>query len=296
MSEPLKRAVRAAVLRLLYPLVKLLLEAGVGVGDLMALVKVAYVRAAREQGRQSGGEQRRPNASRIAVVTGLTRAEVAEILPSVDDEPTDSDRPRQRAERVLSGWWNDPDFQDDTGAPAVLPLQGARRSFEALCERYSGERGRTSPVLSELLRVRAARRLKDGTIEALSRTYATVRWDPDGIAALGDQLSEHCTTLVHNLKHPGRPLFSGRVLNARLKPFYRRVLVRDLEQQAETLIEKADDALNDPQHTVKPSAEPDGSMRLGLCVYLFEAGEADERGEADAPEKTQRRMPRARKK
>ena len=51
MSESLKGAVRSAVLRLLDPLVKWLLAAGIGVGDFVTLVKVAYVRAAREQGR-----------------------------------------------------------------------------------------------------------------------------------------------------------------------------------------------------------------------------------------------------
>src|SRR6267378_3126885 len=86
MSESLKAAIRAAVLRLLEPLVKWLLEAGVGVGDLMALVKIVYVRAARDQGRASGTELMRPNVSRIAVVTGLTRIEVASILASSDAE------------------------------------------------------------------------------------------------------------------------------------------------------------------------------------------------------------------
>ena len=54
MSEGLKRALRAAALRFLGPWVKLLLEAGVGVGEFTSWVKVAYVRAARERGETSG--------------------------------------------------------------------------------------------------------------------------------------------------------------------------------------------------------------------------------------------------
>ncbi|TLZ31612.1 MAG: hypothetical protein E6K32_19880 [Gammaproteobacteria bacterium] len=79
MSETLKAAVHAAILRMLGPLVRLLLAVGIGVGDFMALVKVVYVRAARDVGREKRGELR-PNASRIAVVTGLTRGDVAAIL------------------------------------------------------------------------------------------------------------------------------------------------------------------------------------------------------------------------
>ena len=124
MSESLKAAVRLAVLRILDPLVKWLIEAGLGVGDLVALVKIAYVRAARERGLAGGGEAKRPNVSRIAVVTGLTRVEVTNILATGAADPV-YDRGRQRAERVLSGWWNDVVFQDPSGHPAVLPLRVA---------------------------------------------------------------------------------------------------------------------------------------------------------------------------
>src|SRR5215471_10440626 len=121
MSESLKAAVRAAVLRLLDPLVRWLMKAGVGIGDLIPLVKIAYVRAAREQGLTSGTDLVRPNTSRIAVLTGLTRREVRSILAAATEEPV-HDRGRQRAERVLAGWWNDPSFQDSLGRPAALPL------------------------------------------------------------------------------------------------------------------------------------------------------------------------------
>ena len=143
MSESVKLAVRLAVLRILDPLVKWLLQAGLGVGDLMSLVKVAYVRAAREQGLESHGENQRANASRIAVVTGLTRAEVANIL-SGDQLENPYRRGRQRAERVLSGWWNDPAFQDSAGRPRILQLRGAKGSFAGLVDQYSGERSRAA--------------------------------------------------------------------------------------------------------------------------------------------------------
>ena len=141
MSESLKSAVRLAVLRLLDPLVKWLLEAGVGVGDFVSLVKLAYVRAARDQGRASGGESNRPNASRISVVTGLTRSRSPIFSLPIRPSPVmiagasvpnaffraGGTIPRSRSQRE----------------PAVLPVRGGRRSFAALVERYSGERWRS---------------------------------------------------------------------------------------------------------------------------------------------------------
>jgi len=265
MSESLKRAVRTAVLRLLGPLVKLLLDAGIGVGEFTAMAKMAYVRAARLQAEGNG---RMPSATRIAVVTGLTRKEVAAILAAGEAETAGSDRGRQRAERVLTGWWNDSDFHDEIGHPAALSERGGRRSFAALCERYSGD-PRFVAILEELLRVRAVRRRRDGRIEAVSRTYATVRWDPDGVAALGEELADHCSTLLHNLEHPSRPHLVRRIANARLDARYVPMLIRDLEERALVMTDSMDDALNHPQYTVMPGENRE-ARRLGLGVYLFE--------------------------
>lgn len=279
MSESLKAAIRAAVLRLLGPLVKWLLEAGVGVGDLMALVKIAYVRAARDQARTAGSELMRPNVSRIAVVTGLTRTEVTSILASSDAERP-HDRGRQRAERVLSGWWNDSAYQDSSGSPAVLPLRGRGRSFAALVERYSGERLLAASILEALLRVKAVRRTPDGRVQALSRSYATVRWNPDGVIAFGEQLAEHCATLLHNLKFPSRPRYVRRVLNAQLDPRYVPMLARDLEQQAAALGDSLDDALNDPRQTLRGKPSETGAASLGIAFYVFESSSTED----DSPE------------
>jgi hypothetical protein len=267
-SESLKAAVHAAILRMLDPLIRLLLAVGIGVGDFMALVKVAYVRAARDEGREKRGELR-PNASRIAVVTGLTRGEVAAILAADTDERRTSERGRQRAERVLSGWWNDPDFQTPVGDPAVLPISGSRRSFKELVKRYSNE-PRVTPILDELLRVNAVKTLPDGTVKAISRTYATVRWNPQGIASLGEQLGEHCTTLLHNLEHPGQPRFVRRVVNAQLDPLYRPMLVRDIQEQLQGAADSIDDALNDRRATVTPVRGGREAVRLGVAMYVFE--------------------------
>jgi Family of unknown function (DUF6502) len=268
MTVSLKRAVHQAMLRMLVPLASLLLELGIGIGELLSVAKLAYVRAARSQARDATGAMLRPNATRIAVVTGLTRKDVASILAAGDDEPAVNQRGRHRAERVLSGWWNDPEFQDEFGRPAVLSEQGPKRSFATLCERYSGD-PRFSAILEELIRVRAVKQSPDRRIAALSRTYATVRWDPDGVLELGEELAEHCETLLHNLKNPARPRMARRIFNARLDSRYAPMLIRDLEQQLTTFAESVDDALNAPHYTLKGGAD-DRALRLGMGFYLFE--------------------------
>ncbi len=253
---------------MLVPLASLLLELGFGIGEFLSVAKMAYVRAARSQGRDGSGAMLRPNATRIAVVTGLTRKDVASILAAGDDEPVVSQRGRHRAERVLWGWWNDRDFLDEFGRPAVLRQQGAGKSFAALCERYSGD-PRFSAILEELIRVQAVKQSPDGRVAALSRTYATVRWDPEGVLELGEELGEHCQTLLHNLKNPTRPRIARRIFNARLDPRYAPMLIRDLEQQLTTFAESVDDVVNATQYTVPGDADH-RTVKLGMGVYLFE--------------------------
>lgn len=279
MTDSLKSAILSMLARVLDPLVRMMLEAGIGIGEFVTVAKSAYVRAAREEGRQGGGEVKRPNASRIAVVTGLTRLEVASILAAGEDGPVAPDRGRQRAERVLAGWWNDSDFHDEHGEPAALPFRGARRSFQALVRLYSGERWLSATILEQLLRVKAVRQLPDGRVKALSRSYATVRWDPEGITSVGEQLAEHCATLLHNLRDPGHPRFVGRVVNGRVDPRYVPVLLRDLRESAEVFLKTEDSTLNYVGHTLSEERAARHAVgpptRLGVTLYIFE-GPGDE--------------------
>lgn len=282
MSDALKRAVRSAVTRLLEPLVHLLLDAGMGVGDFVGLVKAAYVKVAAEQGRSMSGEAR-PNVSRISVVTGLTRVEVTSILADGEAVSRSSERGRQRAERVLTAWWTDPQFLSAIGEPEVLRLQGTR-SFSVLCERYSGEQ-RTAPVLEELLRVGAVRELPDGRLQAVSRSSTMVRWDPAGVEAVGEQLRDHCATLLENLHHPMRARFARQVVNTQLDPRSAPRVIREIERSLEARSDALHEALNDPAHTVPAGA---AAIRLGVGVYVFEEthsgeGESQETASETAP-------------
>ena len=288
MSDRLKSAILSMLARVLYPLVRMMLEAGIGIGEFMTVAKSAYVRAAREEGQRAGGESKRPNVSRIAVVTGLTRLEVASILAAGEAGRVAPDRGRQRAERVLAGWWNDSDFHNERGEPLDLPLRGARKSFQALVRLYSGERWRSATILDELLRVKAVRQVPDGRIKALSRSYATVRWDPEGIDAVGDQLAEHFETLLHNLKDPGHPRFVGRVVNTRIDPRYVPVLLRDLRESAEVFLQTEDSTLNYVGHTMNEGRKAPSAggppTRLGVTLYIFEGQGEEDVGERQGVE------------
>lgn len=264
MSETVKAAVMHAVLRLLEPLVRLLLEAGIGVGEFNKLAKMAYVRAARDAAPEAN-----PNLSRIAVLTGIPRGEVAEILRRPEEYRAEPERGVQRAERVLQGWWKDADYCDTYGAPLKLPLRGPRRSFATLVKRYAGD-PRVVTLLKELLRVKAVRRLPDGRLEVLSRTFATARWDNTGIAMVGERVRDLLDTLVYNLRHPSRPRYARFVVNAEVNPNYVPLLLRDMTQQADVLADSFQDALNDPERIIRPTRSAQDAHRISIGIFVME--------------------------
>ena len=264
MSETVKAAVMRAMLRLLEPLVRLLLEAGIGVGEFNKLAKMAYARAARDAQPEAT-----PNISRIAVLTGIPRGEVAEILRRPEEYRVEPERGVQRAERVLQGWWKDADYCDNDGTPSKLPLRGPRRSFAALVKRYAGD-PRVVTLLKELLRVKAVRRLPDGKLEVLSRTFVTARWDSAGIEMVGDRVRDLLDTLVYNLKHPSSPRYARFVVNSEVDPRFVPLLLRDITQQSEVLADTFQDALNDPERIVRPARSAQDAHRISIGIFVTE--------------------------
>ncbi|MBS1994660.1 MAG: hypothetical protein JSS86_00060 [Cyanobacteria bacterium SZAS LIN-2] len=264
MIDPLKNAVLAAVRRIARPLARLLLDAGVGVGEFNAIMKIAFVRAA-----QDASDSPRTSASRIASLTGLTRREVAALLQAPEDKAPDIEHGRPRIQRVITGWWTDPDFQDAVGSPALLPLRGPKKSFANLVARYSGD-PRVQTTIDELLRARAVRETKDGRFEVLTRTFSPSKLDAEGMTRVGEQIRDHLETLVYNLRHPSMPRFHRVIENSQLDPRYVPVLVRDISSQADSLADSVDDALNNPAATVKPGNQVQDAARLGVAIYIFE--------------------------
>ncbi len=145
-------------------LARYLLPRGFGYGDFAEVSKKAFSHAAEDQMNQRGD---RPTNSRIAAITGLSRAEIARIK-KLDGLHTSNGK-HQRTERVMHGWYTDPTFNDANGSPRILDIQGAG-SFSLLVKRYSGDIP-TKAVLNELKASSMIRVLPDGRLEALRRHY-----------------------------------------------------------------------------------------------------------------------------
>lgn len=264
MSGNRKVAVSDAAVEVMVPLAKLMLGASMGVGDVVSLLKVAYVRAAVENMRSS--RRGKPNVSRIAVETGMYRAEVSAILKQKARSPLPFRRGRARAERVLAGWFSDPEFLNDDGKPVALRMQGSAPSFEVLVERYGASN--PQPILKELIRTGAVRE-RNETYQAVRSTCTQILWDKESIDEVGLQLQTHFEALLQNLDKPeDEPQFVRFFQSGPIDEMQARVLLRDLKGDGQLFMENATDRLSHKRYAAN-SANAEGSARqfsIGLQV------------------------------
>ena len=129
---------------------------------------------------------------------------------------------------------------------------------------------RVLTLLKELLRVKAVRRLPDGKLEVLSRTFVTARWDNAGIEMVGDRVRDLLDTLVYNLKHPSSPRYARFIVNSEVDPRYVPLLLRDITQQSEVLADTFQDALNDPERIVRPTRSAQDAHRISIGIFVTE--------------------------
>lgn len=256
---------------MLPPLIRLLLGLGISAPEFAATCKRIYVQAAAERLARN---TKRVNRSRIAIVTGLTRAEVTRLLKPRAQAETTPDSHLHRADRVLNGWFTDPEFALRNRRPRDLPLKGSRGSFEALVKRYSGDIPPRA-MLDELRAMSAVRKLKNGRIRVATRRDVSPPKAAD-IATLGIHARALLDTLCHNLEDPTNPIFTGTVTGRVVDTRVIELLLQRIQAQGRQFLVGIDDQFKHPPggHKLRRSRR---SERLGVTVFAHRESPRDQR-------------------
>jgi len=144
----------AALRDLLVELALTLLPRGITPRTFSELSRQAFACAAATTSQRSNGKI---NHSRVAALTGLSRADVKRLLASPNPPDAALRFVEMPIERVLQGWRADRRFIDRLGNPRVLRISGASNSFALLTKLYGGDVPHRA-VLDELHRIGAVRR------------------------------------------------------------------------------------------------------------------------------------------
>ncbi len=182
MGQEVKDHLRSALSLMFKPLIRLLIAQGVTHAEFSDTAKEVYV----ETAVRHFGEDGRINKSRIAILTGLTRKEVKNVIDralTVDYK----ERTYSRPARVLTGWYSDPLFQGPYGIPLELPYEAAESgdpSFSELVKRYSGDMA-PRQMLNQLVESGSVVEV-EGRFKAVNRAYTHSQLSPSSIRRLGD--------------------------------------------------------------------------------------------------------------
>ena len=161
-----------AVLR---PVAKFCLKRTIKVQEATQLLKVLMLELAEEELKETGGKV---NASRLGLLTGIYREDIAKILQ--DQEAASQEPPRANLHaRVIGQWEQDRAFRTAHGKPRVLTFEGEDSEFFRLVKRV--KQGTYPPtVLAELERSGAVERTKRG----LRLIRGGIVWEKGSDAAL----------------------------------------------------------------------------------------------------------------
>jgi hypothetical protein len=181
MGQHVKDHLRNALALMFKPLIRLLIAQGVTHAEFSDTAKEVYVETALRHFEVEG----KINKSRVALLTGLTRKEVKNVIDRA--LMTDyKERTYSRPARVLTGWYSDPAFQGPYGIPLELPYESGdseSRSFVELVRRYSGDMA-PRQMLNQLVESGAMVEV-DGKYKAVSRTFMHSKLSPALIRRLG---------------------------------------------------------------------------------------------------------------
>ena len=262
----------AACGQLLVPLARVLITLGISAPEFTSACKQAFVRAAVARLARS---TRRLNRSRIAIVTGLTRAEVTKLLKSRSVTARTLQSHLHRARRVMNGWRVDPEFTSRKGRPRALTFRGRHRSFEMLVKRYSGDIPPRA-MLDELLAMSVVRKQKNGRIQPKMRRN-TPTMSVRELALFGKQGHALLDTLCRNLQDPNNQMFVGTVTGEQIDPEVLALLLQRIQKQGLEFLSRIDDQFKHPPRFRK-ARKPAGSSALGVTVFTYRDPVSGRRG------------------
>jgi hypothetical protein len=284
-NDPFKESVITALRRVVDPLIDLMFDTGITVQDFSRLVRDRAVRSASARiARESG----RSSNSRVAIVTGLARAEVARILDT--KEPSFSSRVGHHpARRVLAAWYDNYRFLGANGDPAILPIFGRRKSFEQVVATHSGGIP-VRAMLDQLLEIGAVEILPGQRVRVKSRVPVFKGMTRSAIANVGERTGDLLSTLKSNLRTTSMPLFEGTAFTCDVDLAAVPLLRRQVAEQGAAFIDGATSLLARSRSRSRRSGSKESSQcRVGVTVYYFEDGIAAGSGLETSTDKGRRK-------
>jgi hypothetical protein len=273
MSDTVRAHLVYAFRKVLRPLVKILIRAGVRYDEFTEVLKGVYVESAIRDGLGKAGPVTR---SRVALVTGVTRRDVDRY---VDDESLLAPPPPTHATvliEVLHLWNTDPRYLGPYGVPLEIDFDSTPdRCFVDLVSQVDED---VDPgiVLEDLRRSGAVVSSGERYLKVTSRSYVIGDlMSPQALEYFGNTIASLARTLEHNMGGPSaarrlqRSVIADRGMPQELLPEF-EVYVK---ARVQLMLSDVDDWIG--QNITKWGLDENSALPTGVTVYHY-VGQASE--------------------
>lgn len=266
----LKEPFLAAVRRLMRPVVRQLLAYGVTHPAFSRLLREIYVEIAD---RELALPHKRQTDSRISLVTGLHRKEIARLRRAPAEPQARPERALEQSPvtRLLGRWMAGAPYADSRRGPRPLPYEAAgnRASFARLV-RELGIDAPPRSVLDELLRLGIAELGPGNTVVLRREVYVPADDAAAKLELLGSDPAELFATIAHNVAHPDEPWLQRKVVYDNVGAEALAELRAAARRVGEAFIREANALLAAHDRDRNPEAPGGARTRVVLGAYYFE--------------------------
>lgn len=275
MRSEIQNALLSALAAILRPIVRLLLQSGVGYAEFVSVAKLVFVKVATDEYMKRG---RPANYSQVSAMTGISRKEVSRIRNRPIAERWTPNMEASPVNTILHEWHFDPDFSDGAGTANSLPYEGPG-SFSELVSRYGGDIP-PGAMRATLEKAGVLELGPEGPVSVSQKFFYSRQVDEDFIRGLGFSLSSLGSTLVHNATVHQRTDLSNEK-KRELGRFERIAFSEHLSEKGRARLKTWVDAaasrfMNEAQHAIGENesheVESAGTepRTVGVSVYYFE--------------------------
>ena len=261
-----------AIRRLLRPVVRQLIAYGVTFPAFARLTRELYVEVAEQQ---FALPFKRQTDSRIALMTGLNRKEVARLRARVSKSARKHDEVALEdtiVTHAIGRWMAGPPYATPDGHPRRLRYESAP-TRDASFARLVRELAIDLPVravLDELLRVGAVELLPDGDVLLRHQAHVPLTDAEGKFALLGSDPAELFATIVHNIEHADSPRLQRKIVYDNIGADALADLRAEASRAGEDFVRRANALLASYDRDRHPEAPAGTRSRVVLGAYYFE--------------------------
>jgi len=262
-------ALITAIQKILYPLVRLLLNFRIVFPQLSEILKGVYVEVAEKEFRLADKPQ---TDTRLSLLTGIHRKDIKRLRLQLS---TDKKMPVNInvGGRLVSHWIEDENYVDENDQPRILPLKNPDgASFETLVQEVCKKDIRPRVILDEWLDQGVVTIDDNKNITLNTQAFIPKKGFDEKAFFLGHNISDHLAASTHNILNQHPPFFERCV--------YYDGLCEDSIEQLQTLVtEKGMETLiafNElamklkARDTAKPTTN---KQRIDIGLYVYHESE-----------------------